>query len=554
MGYHGRILLEDVIGAPMKRTLGIVLDYPPEVLTNAHGLSRLLMFLIKGCSDSGNKVVILCPEWCRIDLSRLFIEFNIPERKDYITIQSTGSHFPVLSLYYWFTQWREKPKHPSILRQFNVALKERVARSIAKIGSSTSWVTIFLITLLCILLIPVIALVFLGYLMFKLILVFSDGSQTSKGTTFANKIFSNIGEPLHTYRKNQIFLNIFRMMNRHECRQLARLANEQKDIGAWLIPTPFWPELVQQIHNSVVVCPDTVITDFPVGFVLEDIYDLTIDRKIIIGQSFRAAKKIITYSNYVKYFQVVERFGISEAHIEVIPHGHISLVESLKILKPFDTLNSDEKRDLCLQILHNYTRAHVSNTYLKTFNFSGTKFLVFTSQGRPHKNLSLLIRAFHRLLWERHEPIKLVLTVDTHDQPDIQKLIEKLGITRDVVILSNLPNQIMAALNHLSALAVNPTLFEGGFPFTFSEAYSVGTPSVMSRIPVVEEVITDQKLQKVMLFDPYNIDDMVEHIYWGLHHRDELFDLQKHFYSHLKERSWAQVAQEYKNVLDQIGV
>ena len=66
----------------------------------------------------------------------------------------------------------------------------------------------------------------------------------------------------------------------------------------------------------------------------------------------------------------------------------------------------------------------------------------------------------------------------------------------------------MAAFSHLAVLAVNPTLFEGGFPFTFSEAYSVVTPSIISKIPVVEDVVTDTYLQKRMLFNPYNLDDM----------------------------------------------
>jgi len=52
----------------------------------------------------------------------------------------------------------------------------------------------------------------------------------------------------------------------------------------------------------------------------------------------------------------------------------------------------------------------------------------------------------------------------------------------------------IAACYKLADLAVNPSLSEGGFPFTFTEALSVGTPVVMARIPVTEEIIPGQHI------------------------------------------------------------
>ena len=116
--------------------------------------------------------------------------------------------------------------------------------------------------------------------------------------------------------------------------------------------------------------------------------------------------------------------------------------------------------------------------------------------------------------------------------------------------LNNVPSPVLAALNHLAICAVNPTFFEGGFPFTFSEAYSVGTPSVMGAIPVTLDKVINPKLRKHMLFDPTNIEDMVEKIDWAIHHRDELLMLQKPLYERIHSRTWEMVANEYLQVFE----
>ena len=110
----------------------------------------------------------------------------------------------------------------------------------------------------------------------------------------------------------------------------------------------------------------------------------------------------------------------------------------------------------------------------------------------------------------------------------------------------------MAAFCHLATLAVNSTLFEGGFPFTFSEAMSVGTPSLLSKIPVVEEVITDPNMQSYMLFDPYNLDEIVEKICWGIDNRDTLYQIEKPLYDEMKKRTWGDVATDYYNIAQRL--
>jgi len=121
------------------------------------------------------------------------------------------------------------------------------------------------------------------------------------------------------------------------------------------------------------------------------------------------------------------------------------------------------------------------------------------------------------------------------------------------LLISAISSKVLAALNAHAICSVNPTLFEGGFPFTFMEAYTVGTPSIMGDIPMTKELIYDEKLQKTMLFDPYSVTDIVEKIEWGIKNKDKLFSMQNELYNQFKQRTWEDCAADYMKVLDDVS-
>jgi glycosyltransferase involved in cell wall biosynthesis len=116
-----------------------------------------------------------------------------------------------------------------------------------------------------------------------------------------------------------------------------------------------------------------------------------------------------------------------------------------------------------------------------------------------------------------------------------------------VLFATGVSNQVLASLYCWASLAVNPTLFEGGFPFTFTEAYSVGTPSLLSNIAMVREKIVDSSLRDRMIFDPLNPQDLANKILWGIDHRAELFDSQRMLYEAFP--TWEMVAKSYSDSL-----
>ena len=74
----------------MKRILGLVIAYPPLVLSPSDGLARLLSFLIRGGIESGIKIILICPEWSRKELDHLLKDAEIDFSKDQVEIISTG--------------------------------------------------------------------------------------------------------------------------------------------------------------------------------------------------------------------------------------------------------------------------------------------------------------------------------------------------------------------------------------------------------------------------------------------------------------------------------
>lgn len=538
----------------MKQELGIIIAYPPMVLTNSEGLSRLLTFLIQGCLDSGIKIVLICPEWTRKDLEIMFADTNLNILEHNILIKSTGNHYPILLFKAKYDEIKKQKLSLDYLKRFFFLIKEVSTEYFTNLIATRS-PFVFMIGILFMFIISPIIIC----MMVIFIFIYTWGILGSKirntnsykttAAPFLKRTLEVIGGPLASYKSMNLAQKIFEKMNYQECLGMSKIALNYKSIDSWIITTPYWSNLIKMLPQSIVVCPDSIINDYPIAFSIDDSNDNLIKRRDIIEESLNKAQKIVTYSQYVKESQIKKYYNISDEKISIIPHGHISLTESLSILKPFENLNETEKKSLCLQIIHDYLKKHGKTDYIKSFNFSGLKFLIYSSQIRPHKNIIGLIRAFYLVLHEKNQPIKLILTGRADEIDYTSKVIAELGLKRDVICLPGLPSSVLAALNHLAILSVNPSFFEGGFPFTFSEAYSVGTPSVMSAIPMVEEQVSDFNLRKKMLFNPYQVTDMADKIFWGINNRENLFQLEYPLYEELKSRSWARVAQDYLNLL-----
>jgi glycosyltransferase involved in cell wall biosynthesis len=181
------------------------------------------------------------------------------------------------------------------------------------------------------------------------------------------------------------------------------------------------------------------------------------------------------------------------------------------------------------------------------------RFIFYASQFRPSKNVITLLRAYDYLLKRRYLGHKLVLTGNPSAAPEIAQFIRDHNLQNDILCLNRLSDRELAACYKLADLAVNPSLSEGGCPFTFTEALSVATPVVMARIGVALEVITEPELREIMFFDPYDWKDIADRIEWALINRGVLLERQLPAYERLSKRTWSNVVDEHISLFEEIS-
>jgi glycosyltransferase involved in cell wall biosynthesis len=333
-------------------------------------------------------------------------------------------------------------------------------------------------------------------------------------------------------------------MRQQEMRRLLARINAVVAVDAWLVPTLFWPEAAAIRARKVVVVPDLVMLESPLHYA-EHASIQTFDQ---LCTTIACADHLVCYSEHVKRAHLVRRFGIDPARVSVIEHAPVDSRATFG-----DTLQAGlPLAQAAALLLQRYLATHLPRGgLLRGVDLTHVPFVFYASQVRPHKNLLTLVRAYEQLLRRDLVSVKLVLTAD-FNAPEAERLRHYVWAHRlqyDVISLPRLPAPVLSAMFALARLAVCPTLFEGGLPFTFSEALSVGTPVVMSRIPVVTEKIPDGPLARAMLFDPYDEADVCARMRWALAHRDELLALQQPLYEALAARSWEDVASDYLAVM-----
>jgi glycosyltransferase involved in cell wall biosynthesis len=345
-------------------------------------------------------------------------------------------------------------------------------------------------------------------------------------------------------------LRLYRYMETAEARLLSIEIEKRREISAWFAPTAFWPHFNDIKAPRLICVPDVVLSDFPVAFsAVNDERFLETFR--LVEKTIRGGNQFVTYSLDVKQRTLVERYGVPAETISVIPHGVNRLDDLVKIS---GLSNADAATDaFCAKLFGPALQKATTTPNPHRFANPGIKFIFYASQFRPNKNVLTLLRAYNHLLKRRYLPHKLILTGNPSRLPEIARFIDKHNLGDDVLCLQGLSDRELAACYRLADLSVNPSLSEGGCPFTLTESLSVDTPVVMARIAVTEEVVTDPGLRDMMLFDPYSWKDMASKIEWALGNRAQLLQSQRALYDQLTKRSWSSVVDEYITLLDGIS-
>jgi glycosyltransferase involved in cell wall biosynthesis len=128
------------------------------------------------------------------------------------------------------------------------------------------------------------------------------------------------------------------------------------------------------------------------------------------------------------------------------------------------------------------------------------RFLLYSGNVKPHKNLERLIDAFARLRQHGFEDIKLLITgSEISRYATLRRAVHRYNLHQHVRFLGFLSPETLAILYRLADGFVFPSLYEG-FGLPPLEAMASGTPVLTSNISSLPEVVDDAAL----LVDPYD--------------------------------------------------
>ncbi|HEY7952196.1 MAG TPA: glycosyltransferase family 1 protein [Solirubrobacteraceae bacterium] len=137
----------------------------------------------------------------------------------------------------------------------------------------------------------------------------------------------------------------------------------------------------------------------------------------------------------------------------------------------------------------------------------GTRQVILSlSAKRPHKNLSILIRALGRIDPERR-PLLVLPGYPTAHEDELRQLAAAQGLSDDVRFLHWISSEDLEGLWGLTRVFVFPSLYEG-FGLPLLEAMDRSVPVAASNASSLPEVAGDAAL----LFDPHDLAQLADAI------------------------------------------
>ena len=134
------------------------------------------------------------------------------------------------------------------------------------------------------------------------------------------------------------------------------------------------------------------------------------------------------------------------------------------------------------------------------------RFLLYSGNVKPHKNLERLIDAFGRLRQHEFGDIKLLITgSEISRYATLRRAVHRYNLHKHVRFLGFLPAETLAILYQLADAFVFPSLYEG-FGLPPLEAMASGTPVLTSNVSSLPEVVGDAAL----LIDPYDPESIAD--------------------------------------------
>ncbi|MDP3988446.1 MAG: glycosyltransferase family 1 protein [Candidatus Levybacteria bacterium] len=216
------------------------------------------------------------------------------------------------------------------------------------------------------------------------------------------------------------------------------------------------------------------------------------------------------------------------------------------------TLSNDAKNEIVEHYKANPDKIHVIyesgalEDVRKEFDSSQFKdikalkpYLLYVGNAHPHKNVENLVLAMKEIQKENKD-LKLVLVGnDKFFYPLLKKYVQIQGLEHKVKIIGEVKNNEIAAWYHFAQCLVTASQMEG-FGIPPLEAMSVGTPAIVSDIPVFHEVYGDA----AVYFDQNNPKNIADKILETLEDKKKIQELIKKGYKRSEGYSWKKMVEE----------
>lgn len=518
--------------------IGFFLGYGPQVKLGNQGLGRYIGGLIKGFVARESSVFLVAPSWLRESIESLFREFAIPADK--VTIY-TPKHDPIVwRMYKWLVLGK---KHKSInLSGILAKYYRKAALSFTRMSTQNLAAYLplfFLIFLFCLLLSPLL-LVIGGVLI---------GTKKALGAIRGKTDHLKEKDTINS-QNDSLYLEVFDVLNDAVIDMLIKKINKSNDCDIWYVPSLFWPQVNKIKHPVVINAPDLVSAIYAAEFSMI-LNSLEATQKV--KKTIEGGKYFITYSEYIRKTTLLTDYGKKPQNVIAIRHVNNSSKQYINVNNQRNELLGT-KREYDVELSHAILNKMKCNScpsyYAEHMNFNDLHYIFYASQIRPHKNMITLLKAFEYLLREKHIQIKLILTGTVLPETDdsVNEYIYEHHLEKEVLAFSGVSATTLSALYRCADLVVNPSMYEGGFTFTFGEGMSVGTPSLMANMPFEMEILEPAGLEDCT-FNPTDWMELAKKIEYWLPRRKELYEKELPLYKELEKRTPEVVAGEYEEAL-----
>ncbi len=255
-----------------------------------------------------------------------------------------------------------------------------------------------------------------------------------------------------------------------------------------------WPLILKKYKLDLLHVPHFNIPLFYRGKLVITIHDLLWHQQI--GPQ---ATTLPSWKYYLKYlaYRLITRKAVKRAGKIFVP----AKVVKKTLLEYF----SRQKSKIVVTV------EGISHHFLKTYQInqpnpsqvwkrSRNNQLIYVGSLYPHKNIELVLKAL-----QQKKDLNLLIVCSRNVFMDrTQKLVQELGLEKQVTFAGYLSDQKLIEKIELSQALVQPSKSEG-FGLTGVEAMACGTPVLASDIPVFHEIYQ----QAPIYFDPNQVESLL---------------------------------------------